>query len=715
MLEKTTAHIIKTQKAQKRRTQQAVHDNFPLLLVLFAIGIGIYFTMPGEVSPQNIAILILVLLVATISSLKYHLLNNCLLAALIMSLGFGAALYRTHSTSTPLLSKNFKPYELSFMVETYEPLQTTRIRYTGKLLFLSNTKKNKTPVRLRLRTTDQGPRFQYGDVVCARAMLARPKGPLRAGGYDFGRALWYKQIGATGFNISPLKLCPIQQRLDSQQTLHHQSLSDQIIANIRTFIGNKIDTGLAGPESARERAMARALILGDRGRVQKEDLEAMRKAGLGHLLAISGLHMAVFAGTLFFAIRALFALFPIFAQNHPIKKYAAFIALIGGVAYFLISGQSIPTQRAVLMISVLFTAIMIERSALTLRNVAMAALIILILRPESLLSAGFQMSFAAVTALIITYQFARNWDPFKPKGNMHKPVILSRWFKPFYYLSGIWLTSIIATLATAPFAIYHFHSVSYMGPVGNMLAIPIFSFLLMPSALLSLILMPFGLESLGLLPLKASIAILLSSAHWTASFDPAIITIGAITLSSVLFILAGIAVLYFVKTPQNYLGIALLIVGIYTAKNYEKPDLNIAPSAELIALRGPDNLFYAPTGRKGNFVLKSWLKADGDIRSLNLVRNSNHFTCDDSACSGETKGQKVTLLKSLAALEEACETADIVIYKFPIRRSCKNPKLILTKRELLESGTISIFITDGKIKSVTANQFRKTRIWSGYQ
>ncbi len=712
MLEKSTAHIIKSQKAQKRRTEQAVNDNFPLLLVLFAIGIGIYFNMPGEVSPQNIAILVLLLLVATISSFKYHLLNNCLLAALIISLGFGAALYRTHSIATPLLSKNFKPYEISFMVETNEPLQTTRIRYTGKLLFLSNTDKNKTPVRLRIRTTDQGPRFQYGDVVCARAMLARPKGPLRPGGYDFGRALWYKQIGATGFNISPLKLCS---RQDSQETVHHQSLSDQIIANIRSFIGNKIDNGLAGPESARERAMARALILGDRGRVQKEDLEAMRKAGLGHLLAISGLHMAVFAGTLFFAIRALLALFPIFAQNYPIKKYAAFIALIGGVAYFLISGQSIPTQRAVLMISVLFTAIMIERSALTLRNVAMAALIILILRPESLLSAGFQMSFAAVTALIITYQYARNWDPFKPKGNAHKPVISSSWFKPLYYLGGIWLTSIIATLATAPFAIYHFHSVSYMGPVGNMLAIPVFSFLLMPSALLSLILMPFGLEILGLLPLKISIDILLSSAHWTASFDPAIITIGAISLSSVLFILAGIAILYFVKKPQNYLGAALLIVGIYTAKDYEKPDLYIAPSAELIALRGPDDFFYAPTGRKGNFVLKSWLKADGDTRSLNLVRNSSYFTCDDSACSGETKGQKVTLLKSLAALEEACQTADIVIYKFPIRRSCKKPKLILTKSELGESGTISIFINDGKIKSVTANQFRKTRIWSSYQ
>ena len=321
MLEKTTAHIKRRpdKKPKMPPLETMVSDNFPKILVLFAIGIGIYFNLPGEPTSQSTAILVVLLLLGAVLTLKYHRANNVILASLIISLGFAAALYRTHSIATPLLTKSFKPYNISFMVETNEPLQTNRIRYTGKVLSLSKTSKNKTPIRVRIRTTDQGPRFQYGDILCAKVMLSRPKGPLRAGGYDFGRALWYQQIGATGFNISPLILCP------QEGARVHQSLGDQLIANIRTFIGNKIDNGLADPENAQERALARALILGDRGRVKKQDLEAMRKAGLGHLLAISGLHMAVFAGTLFFAIRAIFAFFPLFAQNHPIKKYAALL------------------------------------------------------------------------------------------------------------------------------------------------------------------------------------------------------------------------------------------------------------------------------------------------------------------------------------------------------------------------------------------------------
>ena len=692
---------------QNRKTKSdnqtaILKNNIPITLLCIATGIGLYFNLPGEGNSKVCALLIVTLLFLGGLSQNYRYVNNLIIGALIIIIGYSLALYRTHTSTTPLLSQTLKSFDVVMMVEENQPLQKSRIRYTGKLLSLSKLSKNKIPKRVRIRTTDQGPRFKYGDLLCMRAMLARPKGPIRAGGYDFGFALWFKQIGATGFNISPLRLCPY-----NQDRIEHQSSISQLIANIRSFIGNKIDNGLNEPE----RAMARALILGDRGRVNRDDLEAMRKAGLGHLLAISGLHMAVFGGTLFILIRALLALFPIFSQNHPIKKYAALSALIGSFVYFLISGQSIPTQRAVLMISVLFTAIMIERTALTLRNVAVAALIILFLKPESLMSAGFQMSFAAVTALIVTYQMLRDFEPLK--NLKHTPS--SSWLKPFYYLGGIWITSIIATIATAPFAIYHFQNVSYMGPVGNMLAIPVFSLLLMPSALISLILMPFGLEALAFIPLKYSIQILLSTAHWTASFYPATITFGAISLSTVLIMMAGLVLVFFTNRPVNLIGAMLIIIAPISTLKQEKPDIYIGATAELIALRGEDQKLYAPTGRKGTFVLKNWLKADGDTRTINYVRNSQYLLCDDSACTGKTSNLRVTLIKSIAALEEACQTADILIYRFSITRKCKNPKLILSKKELTNSGTLSIYIKDGKMEIISANQFRKNRIWSAYR
>lgn len=689
-------------KNKSEEQTNLIKNNSPITLLLIAFGIGLYFNLPIEGNSKLCAVTIVLLLSATILTRSYQTLNNLFLVSLMIFLGYSLALYRTHSSATPLLSKSFKAYHVVMMVEENQPLQKNRIRYTGKVISLSKLDQTKFPKRIRIRTTDQGPRFQYGDMICMKAILARPKGPIRAGGYDFGLALWFKQIGGTGFNISPLKLCPYQ-----NNHVHYLSSLEQIIANIRAFISSKIDHGLNEPE----RAMARALILGDRGRVKKEDLEAMRKAGLGHLLAISGLHMAVFGGTLFFLLRALMALFPNFAQNHPIKKYAAFGALIGSFAYFLISGQSIPTQRAFLMISVLFTAIMIERTALTLRNVAVAALIILILRPESLMSAGFQMSFAAVTALIVSYNFLRECEPFQNLNNNNKGT----WLKPFYYLLGIWFTSIIATIATAPFAIYHFHNISYMGPIGNMLAIPIFSLLLMPSALISLILMPLGLEAVAFIPLKYSISILLSSAHWTSSFHPAVITTGAINASSVFILMAGLIFIFFANKPLSYLGAALLIIAPISAAQFKKPDLYIGSSAEIIALRGDDQKLYAPTGRKGSFVLNNWLKADADTRSINHVRNNDYLLCDDTACSGKTAALRVTLIKSIAALEEACETADILIYKFTITIKCQKPKYILTQRNLTNSGSLSIYIKDEKMEIISANGFRKNRIWSGYR
>lgn len=674
-------------------------SNSPYGLLFMAIGIGIYFRLPIEGNSKYTAISILLLLFLSVLSRNKRHLNTVLTASLIIVVGYGLALYRTHESYTPLLEKNFKPFMVEMIVEKIEPLQRNRIRYTGKVLSLSKKLKKQTPKRIRIRTTDQGPRFKYGDLICGKVMLARPKGPMLLEGYDFGQALWFKKIGGTGYNISPIKICS-----KTNENKTHISSLDLIIAKIRATIGSKLDSKMTDPY----RSMARALILGDRGQITPDNLVAMRDAGLGHLLAISGLHMAIFAGTLFILVRSIFALFPIFAQTHPIKKYSAFIALVGGAVYFLISGQSIPTQRAFLMISVIFTAIMIERSALTLRNVAMAAFLILLIRPESLLSPGFQMSFAAVTALIMTYQYNLKYQPIER-------LAKQTWLKPIYYLGGIWMTSIIASLATAPFAAYHFHKISYMGPVGNMLAIPVFSIFLMPSALLSLIMMPIGLEQLGLFPLHYSIDILLKVAHWTASFHPATITVGAINLSSVLLMTTASFMFFFMLRPYNYTSLIVLALGIYTATIYQKPIIFVGGKADVIAIRGADNQIYSISGRKGAFIINNWLKADGNNLSHSEIRNSPYLLCDDGACAGETKNLKISMVKTIDALEEACQSSDILIIKYTVTRKCKSPKLIITKKDIDQKGTHTIFLDRKKLRIEAANDFRKTRIWSGYQ
>lgn len=683
------------------QTNSSLLKNMPWSILFLATGIGIYFNLPFEGNKIYLITLLLAGLISWLHTQAKQTTNTFLSALLIILFGYSAAYYRTLSSYTPLLPQQLKSYNFQIRVLKSEPLQRNQIRYTGKVIKLSKRAINNTPVNIRIRTADQGPRFTYGEYICGRALLARPKGPLRPGGYDFGQALWYQQIGGTGFSISEIKKC------NQPKSAKHSSANkfipiNAMIASLRNSIGIILDSNLKEPN----RSLARAIILGDRGRIEKQDLVALRNAGLGHLLAISGLHMAVFAGTLFFIFRSIMALFPNFTQKHPIKKYAAAIALVGGTLYFLISGQSIPTQRAYLMIIVIFTAIMIERPALTIRNVILAATIILILRPESLLSPGFQMSFAAVTALVVTYQVNLRYQPLEALYNIS-------FLKPFYYILGIWLTSIVATLATAPFAIYHFHNISYMGPVGNMLAIPVFTFLVMPFAVLSLMLMPLGFEQIGLKPLTYAIEILLKSAHWTSSFEPAIIQIGEITIRSVLLFTIAAMLLFFAEKKMKYLSLPLFLLAISIALPKQKPALYVSENGDLIAIRGADNHIYASSGRKGGFILQNWLKADGDSNKPSDVRNSSYLICDDSACAGTVADKKVSLIRTIDVLAEECDQADILIYNQKINRPCKTPTLILTKSELSRDGTHAIYIKNDHVRIEKANSFRQKRLWSG--
>lgn len=688
----------------------ALLDQLPWSVILIAAGILTYFALPFEPQPAHIALLLSGAGLVWFFTARQPLLNSGLTCLLLVTVGFAAATYRANSVKTPLLSDTWRGYSLQMKVEEIHPLRNNRLRYVGSITEMKGLKKADWPKRIQLTGTDQGPRFGYGDLLCTRARLKRPPGPVRPGGYDYARKLYFEQIGGSGFALSDLRYCGKATTNREENSLY--SLSG-IISTVRAVIAVKLNAGL----TERQNAIARALIIGEKGSIEEGDLTAVRKAGLGHLLAISGLHMAVFAGTLFLFLRALLALFPDFAQKYPIKKWAAIGALIGGGLYFLISGQSVPTQRAFIMITILFLAILLERPALTLRNVTLAALIIMLLRPESLLSPGFQMSFAAVTALIAAYQIYLK-RPERQEGHIthrHNAAM-----QPLIYLGGILLTSLIASAATAPFAIFHFHQISYMGPLGNLLAIPVFSFLVMPAALATLALIPLGLEPLILPLLGIAIDMLIATAHWTASFEPALFYSGEITATALIFFTMAGLCLSFLKTAHlRLLSLPLLIAGLYTASPTQPPDVWITKEGTTLAIRaggeqGSHAVLAAPDGRKASYDIEKWLRADGDPRSPAEARNNLHLICDDTACSGRVKGRVITLIKSIAALEEACASADILVYQRRLTRHCKHPALKITRPELIRSGGMTIHIqneTGFIIREI--NETRRHRLWGG--
>jgi len=220
------------------------------------------------------------------------------------------------------------------------------------------------------------------------------------------------------------------------------------VARLRQAIGRRIVEALPGQAGA----IANALITGERGGISEATNQAFRDSGLFHILSISGLHMVIMAGAVFFSIRLLLAAIPAIALRYPIKKWAAAAAMLGAFGYLMISGAAFATVRSYIMISIMFLAVMLDRPALALRNVALAALAILLVWPESLFDPGFQMSFAAVVALVAAYEWLRQREEQRAavtmRGSLRQLLL---------FFGGIITSTLIASLAVAPFGIYHFH------------------------------------------------------------------------------------------------------------------------------------------------------------------------------------------------------------------------------------------------------------------
>ncbi len=319
-----------------------------------------------------------------------------------------------------------------------------------------------------------------GDALQMTASLSPPSAPALPGGHDFARAAYYERIGAVGFALKPPQKVTLADLAEPDLALRIRAA----VEDLRQDIGRRIEAALPGERGA----LAAALITGERGGISQETTDAYRDSGLVHILSISGLHMAIMAGAVFALLRFALATVPVLALTQPIKKWAAAGGALGAILYFAISGGSAATLRSAIMMVVMFLAIMLGRPAIAMRNVAIAALLILIVYPESLLDVGFQMSFAAVAALVAAYEAIRGH--FDRSGITPGPVMRAGLF-----LGGILFSTLIAGFAVTPLSVYHFHAMQHYAPLANLIAVPVCNLLVMPAALATLVALPFGLEA----------------------------------------------------------------------------------------------------------------------------------------------------------------------------------------------------------------------------
>jgi len=621
------------------------------------------------------------------------------LAVTAVSLGFAMADWRTARVAAPVIKSPLKFAEIEGVLlgATRRADGSTRIVIAP--WHISRLEADVTPARVRINVRTQMDDVMPGDTIAVAAGLMPPPGPVAPGAFDFSRQVYFKRIGAVGYALGPVR------RLDQMPDGAAVCLRF-CVSRLRAALTQRIMSSLPPPQGA----VAAALMTGDRGSIPEPVLQNLRDAGLAHLLAISGLHMALFAGALFWAVRAGLALVPGLALQAPVKKWAAGAALAGAFGYLLVSGASVATQRAFVMFALIFIAVMTDRPAITLRNVALAAVIVLLLTPEAVLEASFQMSFSAAAALVAFYETARPWVT-----HMSQAAVERGWMaRAGLYIGGIALTSIVASLATAPFAAIHFNRVVDFGLVANLAALPLIGFVVMPAALTAFIAMPVGLEGVPLWVAGQGISAILWVAEYVAAWPGAVTLVPAMPPATLGAMALGGLWLIIWKGHARWFGLAGPAFGIALAIMAPEPALLIDRDAKVIAIRMPDGSLALSGARAGKFSAQTWLRRDADRRTPSMAAAAG-FSCDDGGCVATFDGGGVSLTRTWRAAMEDCQWADVLVAPLYLPRNCSAP-LSIDRGDLTRLGAHAVYLEQGEegthMRVETACDHIGARPWS---
>lgn len=443
-------------------------------------------------------------------------------------------------------------------------------------------------------------RPRLGEWYRFKARLGPPLGPVEPDGFDFRRRAYFEQLGGVGYTDQAPR------RIEAPGASADRGWSAGV-ARLRDRIGEALRMREPGSVGA---VMA-ALLVGDRSGLTPETVSALRDANLAHLLAISGMHMGMLCLTLFAGIRVLCALHPVTASAWPMKKAAAIAALLAGAAYLVLSGATVPTQRAFLMAAVAFSAILVDRPPVTMRAVALAASLILMWRPESLFDAGFQLSFAATLAMVAFYETTR---PFWRA----RAVQRGRVVRFSTAVLALLATSLIAGLATGPFSAGIFNRVSLVGLPANLLAVPIMGLWVMPAGLVAGLLAPFGAEALPLRIMAGGVDIILGIAETASSVPGSASAVVAPPGGAVPLLSIGGLWLCLWRSDVRFFGCIPIVLSLALWHHSSRPDVLIAPGGRLIGVTSEIGR-WVDRERGQSYAAQTWLRRDGEEPDQSLA------------------------------------------------------------------------------------------------
>lgn len=680
--------IIQLQLALQAERERGT--GFLLLPVSAGAGIVTYFTRIQETGWLSLIVTLCLLVVIRWWLRERYYLSHMLLLAMFFQLGMLCGKFETWRYSTAMVGSDVTT-RLTGRVVGLEAQFNGNWRLTIDVLATERPVLRYAPERLRMTARDIPAQTEIGSILTGFARLRPHSGPARPGNYDFAFNGYFKGNGGNGFYLG----VPI---LTEAATKRTDTTLSEAIASLRHMVASRVTSVVSGENGA----IAAALISGQRDGISEETNEALRHSGLAHVLSISGLHLALAAGVVMIGFRAFFGLFPFFAARHPIKKYAAVAALFSSAFYLALSGAEVAAQRSFVMIVVMLVALLYDRAALSMRNLAIAALIAFVSAPHEVLGPSFQMSFSATAGLIAAFAW---WSDRKStlhnqgkKRTGKPPGFLKKWL---FALAATAATSIVAGIATGIYSAYHFHNTAPFGLIGNVLSMPVISIIIMPFAVLSLLLMPFQLDWLPLQIMGSGIWIMRQIAELVSSIAPAGnpgIIPSAAMLSWTIALL--IAVICTTRLRVILLIFVVLGFGYYAAES--DPEIMVAEDARLVAVRLADGELAVNRPRSSRFTLQNWVKAY-DARAVvppviaeakkNDIYREDAFYCEEKICSIPlSDGRMLSYTDELTAVETACNIGDVVILAVAGKNmTCPFvDKLIVTRRDLALKGALEI-------------------------